>query len=124
MFEDLGAAMAFVLAAIALSSTIGRGLSGRLRRLLAVMERLTAGDADLEVPHLTDVNETGRIARTLAAFKESVIERSKLKSDKALQDELDAERAANEQLKEENRRIQAEAISRLADALSRLARAI
>ena len=64
LIENLGVALVFVFAAIALSLTIARGLSGRLGRLLATMERLTANDADLEVPYLTDAHETGRIAQS------------------------------------------------------------
>jgi len=121
LFKNLGIAAAFVFAAMALSLTIASGLSRRLTGLLEVMGRLTANDANVDVPYLTDANETGKIAGALAAFKESVIERSKLKSDKALQAELEAERAANERQKEEAQRRQADAVTRLAQGLNRLA---
>lgn len=67
-----------------LSRTISRGLSRRVSRLVDVMDGLIAEDVSKEIPYLTDTNETGRIAKTLAAFKESVIERKKLTSEKAL----------------------------------------
>ena len=67
-----------------LSRTISRGLSRRVSRLVDVMNRLIVDDVTPEIPYLGDRNETGQIAKTLAAFKESVVERKKLKSEKAL----------------------------------------
>ena len=120
MYVNLAVSAAFVLAAVGLSLAIANGLAGRLQAQLGVMDRLVAGDASAEVPFLGDVNETGAIARTLAAFKASVQEGSKLKSEKALQAELAAERAANEASRESARRTQAAAIDQIADALRRL----
>ena len=73
MFKNLGFATLFTLAAVLLSFAISNGLARRLARLLEVMERLTADDASLEIPYLADANETGKIAKALAAFKVSVI---------------------------------------------------
>ena len=120
MYVNLAVSLAFVLAAVGLSWAIASGLAGRLQAQLKVMDRLVAGDASAEVPFLSDVNETGAIARTLAAFKASVQEGSKLKSEKALQAQLAAERAANEASRETARRTQADAIALIADALRRL----
>ena len=50
-----------------------RGMTGRLRGLLRTMDRLNDGDTDVEIPYLTDSNETGRIAKTLQAFKRGLI---------------------------------------------------
>jgi methyl-accepting chemotaxis protein len=67
-----------------LSRIISLGLSKRVSGLVAVMDRLIVDDVLPEIPYLSDRNETGRIAKTLAAFRDSVIERKKLKSEKAL----------------------------------------
>ena len=117
MYGSLAFAAAFILTAIGLSLTIAGGLTSRLARLVAVMERLIANDASLEVPFTDETNETGTIARALLAFRESVRERSVLKSEKALEAEIAAERAANERARETERSRQAEAVSRLAAAL-------
>jgi methyl-accepting chemotaxis protein len=81
---SLFVAGASLLAAGWLSRTISKGLSKRVSGLVAVMDRLIVDDVTPEIPYLADRNETGRIARTLAAFKDSVVERKKLKSEKAL----------------------------------------
>ncbi|WP_158810074.1 methyl-accepting chemotaxis protein [Beijerinckia sp. L45] len=73
-----------LLIAAWLSRTISLGLSKRVSRLVAVMDRLIVDDVPAEIPYLSDRNETGRIAKTLAAFRDSVIERKKLKTEKAL----------------------------------------
>ena len=67
-----------------LSRTISRGLSSRVLRLVDVMKRLIADDVTPAIPYLGDRNESGQIAKTLAAFKASVVERKTLKSEKAL----------------------------------------
>ncbi len=112
----------FLLAAVLLSVAIARGLSGRLGRLLVVMDRLVAEDAAVEIPCLADSHETGRIARTLAAFRESVVERSNLKSEKALAEELAEERRRGEAAREAAARRQAHVVNGIAMGLERLAR--
>ena len=121
MVRSLAFAGAFLAAAMLLSLVIARGLSGRLQQLLGVMDRLVANDAALEVPFVNDSNETGRIAKTLAVFKDAVIERSALKSEKALVDELAAERRANEAARENAARNHAFVVAAVADGLGRLA---
>ena len=73
-----------LLVAYWLSKTISYGLSRRVSRLVEVMKRLIADDVSQDIPYLSDTNETGQIAKTLSAFKDSVVERQKLKSEKAL----------------------------------------
>src|SRR5579863_1264734 len=121
MYRNLAIAAAFALAAVGLSFAIARGLSSRLLAQIAVMDRLVAGDASAEVPFADDVNETGAIARTLASFRASVRERAQLKSEKALAEELAAERLANESERERARQAQALAIARVGEALHHLA---
>jgi len=49
-------------------------MSGRLKTLLRVMDRLNAGDTGVEVPFLADRTDIGRIAQTLEAFRLGRIE--------------------------------------------------
>ena len=56
----------------ALAAATATGLTDRLNGLLRTMDRLMARDATVQVPFLADRNETGRIAATLAAFKQSL----------------------------------------------------
>ena len=123
MLRNLAIAGAFAVAAALLSLAIARGLTARLNALLAVMDRLINNDPSCGVPFLSDTNETGKIAKALSVFRDSVIERSKLKSEKALQTELETERAANEQQRDAASRALNLAVSRLADGLQRLAAA-
>lgn len=67
--------VAIVLLALALTLAVTVGLSRRFRDLDAAMSRLNKGDKSVEIPYLDDVNETGRIAETLANLKKGLIER-------------------------------------------------
>ncbi len=72
-----------LLVAYWLSKTISAGLSRRVTRLVAVMKRLVAEDASPEIPYLDDRNETGQIAKTLLAFKNSLATRKQLEGEQA-----------------------------------------
>ncbi len=71
-----------LLISYALSKIVSSGLSRRMRRLVAVMDRLAANDAAVEIPYLDDRNETGAIARTLTLFKQNVLARAELQGEK------------------------------------------
>ena len=70
-----------LLVAYWLSKTISAGLSRRVTRLVAVMKRLVAEDASPAIPYLDDRNETGQIAKTLLAFKNSLAARKQLEGE-------------------------------------------
>ena len=70
-----------VAAALALAVAIHRGITRRLDGLIGAMSRLIAGDLDVEVPHLDQRNELGRIAETVLAFRESERRRAQLEDD-------------------------------------------
>ena len=116
---------AFIVAAVAMSWFIGRGLTGRLRTLMRIMDQLVMeSDAAVEVPFLCDTNETGKIAATLAAFNESVAERSRLRSEQANTAELRAEKLAEERANEAARRHrEGVVVGAVADGLGKLAAA-
>ena len=71
-----------LLIAYTMSKIVSSGLSRRMRRLVAVMDRLAANDATVAIPYLDDRNETGAIARTLTLFKHNALARAELQSEK------------------------------------------
>uniref|UniRef100_UPI0025E00830 HAMP domain-containing protein n=1 Tax=uncultured Caulobacter sp. TaxID=158749 RepID=UPI0025E00830 len=75
-----------VASALALAFAIHRGITRRIDGLIAAMSRLIAGDLNVEVPHLDQKNEFGRIAETVLAFRESQLERAQLEQDAAAAD--------------------------------------
>jgi methyl-accepting chemotaxis protein len=82
-------------AAGALAFAVSRGLGSRFRALGVAMDELGAGNDNVDIPFTTDRHETGKIAATLARFKEGLIQRKRdaeqRERDKA---EADAARAA------------------------------
>ena len=70
-----------VAAALALALVIHRGVTNRISRLMSAMSRLIGGDLSTDVPHLDHRNEIGRIAHTILAFKDSLIERARLEEE-------------------------------------------
>jgi methyl-accepting chemotaxis protein len=69
-------AMASVFAAGAISVFyVRRGLVRRLTSIGTAMQRLSAGDIDLDVPAVADTDELGEMARTLEVFRAGEIER-------------------------------------------------
>jgi len=78
-------------AAAILGVAIAQGLSRRISALLGVMGRLIEHDTQVDVPHLSDRNETGRIAETVAAFKDSLVEGDRLREERRVQDAQAAE---------------------------------
>ncbi len=67
-----------VVAALALAFAIHRGVTQRISAILGAMSRLLRGDLQVEVPHLDDRNETGSLAHTVLALKESLVARARL----------------------------------------------
>jgi methyl-accepting chemotaxis protein len=69
-------AMASVLAAGCISVFyVRRGLVRRLTSIGSAMQRLSAGDVELQVPAVADRDELGEMARSLEVFRASEIER-------------------------------------------------
>ena len=73
-----------LLIAYSMSKIVSSGLSRRMRRLVAVMDRLAANDAAVAISYLDDRNETGAIARTLTLFKQNALARAELQSEKEI----------------------------------------
>jgi methyl-accepting chemotaxis protein len=53
---------------------LGRGLDRPLRNICGVMDGLAQGDLGIEVPFTRSKNEIGRIARSLAVFKDRLVD--------------------------------------------------
>ncbi|MBH0238014.1 methyl-accepting chemotaxis protein [Methylobrevis albus] len=77
----IGAAVT-ALAGLALSLAIGRGITGPLARLRTVMVDLAAGGLP-EVPDTARRDEAGAMARAVAVFRDTALERRRLGEDAA-----------------------------------------
>lgn len=97
----------FIILALAaaglLSWSVANGLSRRLQALLKTMDALTSGNKDVDIPCLSDTNETGKIGRTLEQFKRSLIENEEAER-RSAEDKIRAE--------EQRRKSEAEAQER------------
>lgn len=58
-----------------------RTIVGPLTALRGAMERLSQGDAQIEVPHTTLQDEVGAMARTVQVFKSNLIETERLRAE-------------------------------------------
>ena len=85
----LGIGAAVALAAGLAARLIGRSVAGPIGAITERMVRLAEGDLSIDVPHLDDRQEIGRLARALDIFK---VNRRKA-------DELAAQQAAEQQAK-------------------------
>lgn len=68
---SLAVVLLWLAAAAALAVAISQGLADRIHGLIRAIDRLGEDAEDAEIPNLDDTNETGRIARALAMYKES-----------------------------------------------------
>ncbi len=62
-----------LLAALGLALLIGRSLSGPIRGLTGSMERLAAGDLDVEILGRNRVDELGQMAEAVQVFKDNAV---------------------------------------------------
>lgn len=61
---------------------LGRGLVQPLGEICSVMDRLAKGDYSVEVPFAERQNEIGRIARSLAVFKDRLLDAERLRTER------------------------------------------
>ncbi len=105
---------------LAYSCIIG-WVSAPLRRQLAVMGRLSAGDFDAEVEGVARRDEVGAIARAVAVFRDNGREKVRLEAETAKQRiQAEEERAQNEAHREEIARHGAFVVDSLATGLEKL----
>jgi PAS domain S-box-containing protein len=74
LFASLSLVAATLAGAAAVAVTLTRALGKQLKALLQTMDRLNAGDTEVQVPYLGHPTETGRIAATLEACRRGMIE--------------------------------------------------
>lgn len=80
MIGELAAALAVLAGTLALTLSVGTGLSRRLRLLSGLMQSLSKGDTQGDVPYQGDRCETGVIARTLLTFRDNLREADEMRS--------------------------------------------
>jgi methyl-accepting chemotaxis protein len=121
MYLSLGVSGVFLAAAIFLSFVIARALSRRIHALIGVMDRLVAEDHAVAIPFRADVNETGKISRSLEVFLGQAVEKRRLEAEAVAEQgrgEAARERAAEEAIHAERERVTASfgtALANLAD---------
>ena len=121
LLTNMAIVVAALAGAISVAVIISRGLSRRIRDALKAMDQLAANDLDANIPHLSDRNETGRIARALELFKLSLLERAELQDRAAVQHEEAEERLRRtEAAFKAAGQDQADVVHALASGLSRL----
>ena len=76
---NLGIVICFVGLAAGLALFFIHGIRHRNAALLASMDQLIAGETAVPVPYQADRNESGRIARTIEAFRLSLIDAARLR---------------------------------------------
>jgi methyl-accepting chemotaxis protein len=115
-------AMASVVAAAGISVFyVRRGLVRRLTSIGNAMQRLSAGDVDLDVPAVADRDELGEMARSLEVFRASEIERRGFASRQDAEQAAQRERAAAiEQMIGEFRATVTAVIAAVTDNVSRM----
>jgi methyl-accepting chemotaxis protein len=77
MLSQLALIATFLISAGALAWLVASGLAKRFKALTAAMDRLRSGEMDVEIPHSDDRCETGKIAETLDALRQAIIERER-----------------------------------------------
>ncbi|MDQ0463970.1 methyl-accepting chemotaxis protein [Caulobacter ginsengisoli] len=94
---NLAIAAAFLALSSLLAWTIARALTRRIGDIVGAMDDIAGGDLTRQVPHLTDRNETGRIATGVQVFKEASIAKIQLEAESRRHEQLaDQQRATTE----------------------------
>jgi methyl-accepting chemotaxis protein len=103
-------------AAGALAFAISTGLAKRFKALTQAMDRLRDGELTVEVPHLEDKHETGKIAQTLQLMRDSAVAKKQAEAEMA----EERKRAAAAQIEAEERQQQL-VVNSIGAGLGRLA---
>jgi methyl-accepting chemotaxis protein len=122
LWTNIAIVAAFVSAASLISWNIAQVFSRRVAGLVKSMEDIAGGNVSREVPHLSDRNETGRIAKGVQVFKEATEAKMRLEAETTEQRQArEAERAESEAQRAKSAEQQARVVKVLASELSRLA---
>ncbi|OJF93514.1 methyl-accepting chemotaxis protein [Pararhizobium antarcticum] len=118
----LGLALVGTLALLAVAFAIVRSVVGPVNRLKGAMEAISKENVSFDVPETGRKDEIGQMAEVLVVLKDSVAERIALRArEKEQQEALDDERQGNESRKQQQARLQGEAMTAIGAALARLA---
>ncbi|HWA59798.1 MAG TPA: methyl-accepting chemotaxis protein [Caulobacteraceae bacterium] len=117
------------LVAAALSVVVGviltRTIAGPVSRMTTAMDRLAAGDHEVETPAADRTDEVGRMGRAVLTFKEAAVQKRRLEAQaEEVRRQADAERAAVEAERKRTAEEQVEVVASLARALERLANGV
>lgn len=94
-FGIISVGVTMVALGLAFSWLIGRGITGPLGGLAAVMKRLAAGDTTARIPATHARDEIGDMARTVIVFRDNMIEREQLSMKQAEANQWQQERSNN-----------------------------
>gem|GEM_PF-160782 len=111
-----------MLVSAVLGWIIGRSVGGPVKLITQVMTTLARGDTKVTIPAQNNRDEIGDMARAVVVFRDAAIEKVRLEAlarEEAAR--ADAERLAREAEKAEQARLMQEAVTRLGEALRRLA---
>jgi methyl-accepting chemotaxis protein len=86
-----------------------------------VLDRLSGGDLTAEPAHAERKDEIGRMNRALHSFRQAVIERQEELQAADQREALEAERAKNDRIGQEQKRVQTQVVTSVAAGLERLA---
>ncbi|CCE04885.1 putative methyl-accepting chemotaxis receptor/sensory transducer [Bradyrhizobium sp. STM 3843] len=79
--QSLMAAGLVLLILLVVSTLVGRGITGPLHRMTAVMKSLAGGDLDVEVPGVGRGDEVGEMAGAVEVFKSNAVARHALEAE-------------------------------------------
>lgn len=78
---------------VAASLAVGRSISVPLDNIRAKMERLSAGDTNIDLPETARKDEVGKMAKTVLVFKQSMIDTARMHQEQeALKSQAEVER--------------------------------
>ncbi|MGV3577938.1 methyl-accepting chemotaxis protein [Brevundimonas sp.] len=115
--------IAALLISIGAAWTLTRGIVGPVNNMIGYMRRLIGGDTQFDIPCGARKDEFGEMGRSVAAFRDAAIEKTRLEAEgAALRGQSDEERARNQRAAEAAAREQAAVVAALGEGLDHLTR--
>ena len=115
--------VAALLISIGAGIVLTRGIVGPVNNMIGYMRRLIGGDTNFEVPCVVRKDEFGEMGRSVIAFRDAAIEKTRLEAEgAALRGQSDEERARNQRAAEAAAREQAAVVAALGEGLDHLTR--
>ncbi|WP_425992732.1 methyl-accepting chemotaxis protein [Brevundimonas sp. TWP2-3-2] len=118
----VGVGLALILS-VAFGLILTRGIVGPVNNMIGYMRRLIGGDTNFEVPCVVRKDEFGEMGRSVIAFRDAAIEKTRLEAEgAALRGQSDEERARNQRAADAAAREQASVVAALGEGLDHLTR--